>query len=66
MRGDQKGKTLYKKATKDSQIKSSHKKGEKAKKTDKGNPDTLLGDPVASTATCIEKAKEKGQKIKLA
>ena len=40
----------------------SRKKGEKA---DKGNPDTLLGDPVASTATCIEKAKEKGQKDKI-
>ena len=30
----------HKKATKDSQIKTSHKKG-----ADKGNPDTLLGDP---------------------
>ena len=40
----------------------SHKKDEKA---DKGNLDTLLGDPVASTATCIEKAKEKGQKDKI-
>ena len=34
-------------------------KGEKA---NKGNLDTLLGDPVANTPTCIEKAKEKGQK----
>ena len=41
------------------------KKGEKAKKANKGNPDTLFGDPVASTATCIEKAKEKGQKDKI-
>ena len=49
----------HKKATKDSQIKMSCKKGEKA---DKGNPDTLLGDLVTNTATCIEKAKEKGQK----
>ena len=40
----------------------SQKKGEKAKKADKGNPDTLLDDPMANTATCIEKAKEKGQK----
>ena len=38
------------------------KKGEKA---DKGNSDTLLGDPVVNTATCIEKAKEKGQKYKV-
>ena len=55
----------HKKATKDSQIKSSHKKDEKAKKADKGNPDTLLDDLVASTATCVEKAKEKGQKDKI-
>ena len=57
--GTEKVKPPHKKATKDSQIKTSHKKGEK------GNPDTLLGDPVASTATCIEKAKEKGQKDKI-
>ena len=56
----------HKKATKDSQIKTSQKKGEKAKKANKGNLDTLLGNPVANTATCIEKAKEKGQKDKLA
>ena len=60
--GTKKVKPPHKKATKDSQIKMSHKKGEKA---DKGNPDTLLGDPVASTAICIEKAKEKGQKDKI-
>ena len=60
--GTKKVKPPHKKATKDSQIKMSHKKGKKA---DKGNPDTLLGDPVASTATCIEKAKEKGQKDKI-
>ena len=64
--GTKKLKPPCKKATKDSQIKSSCKKDEKAKKADKGNPDTLLGDPVASTATCIEKANEKGQKEKLA
>ena len=40
----------------------SQKKGEKA---NKGNLDTLLGDPVANTATCIEKAKAKGQKDKV-
>ena len=62
--GTKKVKPPHKKATKDSQIKMSHKKDKKAKKADKGNPDTLLGDPVASTATCTEKAKEKGQKDK--
>ena len=41
----------HKKATKNSQIKMSCKKGKKAKNAEKGNPDTLLGDPVASTAT---------------
>ena len=63
--GTEKVKPPYKKATKDSQIKASYRKGEKAKNADKGNPDTLLGDPVANTATCIEKAKEKGQKDKV-
>ena len=57
--GTEKVKPPHKKATKDSQIKMSCKKGKK------GNPDTLLGDPVASTATCIEKTKEKGQKDKI-
>ena len=57
--GTEKVKPPHKKATKDSQIKSSQKKGNKAKKANKVNPDTLLGDPVANTATCIEKAKEK-------
>ena len=63
--GTEKVKPPHKKATKDSQIKTSCKKGEKAEKADIGNPDTLLGDPVASTATCIEKAKEKRQKDKI-
>ena len=63
--GTKKVKPPHKKATKDSQIKTTHKKGEKAKNADKGNPDTLLGDPVAGTATRIEKAKEKGQKDKI-
>ena len=58
----EKVKLPHTKETKDSQIKMSCKKGKKAKKVKKGNPDTLLGDPVASTATHIEKAKEKGQK----
>ena len=64
-KGTKKEKPPYKKATKDSQIKKSNKKDEKAKNAYKGNPDTLLGDPVANTTTCIEKTKEKGQKDKL-
>ena len=63
--GTKKVKPPHKKATKDSQIKISRKKGEKAEKAYKGNLDTLLGGPVASTATCIEKGKEKGQKDKI-
>ena len=63
--GTKKEKPPYKKATKDIQIKMSRKKGEKAEKAEKGNPDTLLGDPVANTATGIGKAKEKGQKDKI-
>ena len=63
--GTEKGKPSYKKATKDIQIKKSHKKGEKAKNADKGNPDTLLGDPEANTTTGIKKEKEKGHKDKI-
>ena len=63
--GTEKGKPQHKKATKDSQIKKSHKKGEKAENAKKGNLDTLFGDLVANTATGIEKAKEKGQKDKI-
>ena len=63
--GTEKVKPLHKKATKDSQIKTSCKKGNKAEKAEKGNLDTLFGDPVANTVTCIEKAKEKGQKDKI-
>ena len=63
--GTEKGKPPYKKATKDIQIKKSHKKGTEAVNAEKGKPDTLLGDPVANTATGIEKAKEKGQKDKI-
>ena len=54
-----------KKTTKDIQIKKSRKKGTEAANAQKGKPDTLLGDPVANTATGIEKAKEKGQKDKI-
>ena len=63
--GTKKGKPPYKKAKKDSQIKKSCKKGKEAKNAEKGNPDTLLGDPVANTAKGIEKAKGKGQKDKI-
>ena len=63
--GTKKEKPPYKKATKDIQIKKSCKKGEKAENAKKGNPDTLLGDPVVNTATGTEKAKEKGQKDKI-
>ena len=63
--GTEKGKPPYKKATKDIQIKKSHKKGTEAINAEKGKQDTLLGDPVANTATGIEKTKEKGQKNKI-
>ena len=63
--GTKKKKPPYKKATKDIQIKESCKKGEEAKNAERGNLDALLGDPVANTATCTEKAIEKGKKIKL-
>ena len=63
--GTRKGKPPYKKATKNIQIKKSSKKGTEATDAKKGKPDVLLGDPVANTATGIEKAKEKGQKDKI-
>ena len=63
--GTKKEKSPYKKATKDIQIKKSRKKGKKAKNAERGDLDTLLGDPVANTTTCTEKAIEKGQKDKI-
>ena len=63
--GTKKGKPPYKKATKDIQIKKSCKKGTEVTNAEKGKSDTLLGDPIANTATGIEKAKEKGQKDKI-
>ena len=60
-----KGKSLYKKATKDIQIKKSRKKGTEAEDAEKGKPDTLLGDPVANTTIGTAKAKQKGQKDKI-
>ena len=56
--GNKKEKPPYKKATKDIQIKTSHKKGKEAENTERGNTDTLLGDPLANTI----KGTEKGQK----
>ena len=63
--GTEIGKPPYKKATKDIQTKKSCKKGTEAVNAKKSKQDTLLGDPVANTATGIEKAKEKGQKDKI-
>ena len=60
--GTEKVKLPHKKATKASQIKTYQNKGDKA---NKGNLDTLLGDPVVNTTTSTDKAKEKGQKDKV-
>ena len=60
-----KGKPPYKKATKDSQIKKSHRKGTEAVSVKKGKSDTLLGDPVVNTTTGTEEAKRKRQKDKI-
>ena len=62
--GTSKGKPPYKKATKDIQIKTSRKKGTEATNAEIGKTDTLLGAPVATTATGITNGKEKGQKDK--
>ena len=62
--GTSKGKPPYEKATKDIQIKKSCKKGTEATNAETGKTDTLLGDPMANTATGIEKEKAKGQKDK--
>ena len=59
--GNEKEKPLYKKATKDIQIKKSCKKEKEAKNAKSGNTDTLLGDPMANTTT----GTEKGQKDKI-
>ena len=63
--GTKKGKPPHKKQHKIVRLKSPTKRVKKPKNADKSNWDTLLGDPVANTATCIEKAKEKGQKDKI-
>ena len=59
---NKKEKPPYKKVTKDIQIKMSRKKGKEAKNAERGNTDTLLGDPLANTVKCTEK----GQKDKMA
>ena len=56
--GNEKEKTPYKKATKDIQIKKSHKKGKEAENAKRGNMDTLLGDLVANTTTGTEKGRK--------
>ena len=63
--GTEKGKAPYKKATKDTQIKKSHRKGIEAKNAKKGKPDTLLSDPVVNITTGTEKVKGKKQKDKI-
>ena len=62
--GTSKGKPPYEKATKDIQIKKSCKKGTEATNAEIGKTDTLLGDPMANTATGITNGKEKGKKDK--
>ena len=57
-KGTEKVKPPHKKATKASQIKTSQNKGDKA---NKGNLDTLLGDPMVNTKKGTYKAKEKRQ-----
>ena len=59
--GNKKEKPPYKKATKDIQIQTSHKKGKEAENAKSGNMDTLLDDPLANTT----KGTEKGQKDKI-
>ena len=63
--GTGKGKPPYKKATKDIQIKRSCKKETEATNAEIGKEDTLLGDPVANTASGTENEKEKGKKDKI-
>ena len=60
--GTRKGKPPYKKATKDIQIKTSHKKGTEATNAETGKVDTLLGDTVANTKNRYRKGKRKRAK----
>ena len=56
-KGTERGKLTHKKATKASKIKTFQNKDDKA---NKGNSDTLLGDPLVNTKKGTYKAKEKG------
>ena len=56
--GTEKAQPPYKKATKASQIKSSHNKGTKP---NKDKSDALLGDPIVNTKRNMKKAKPTGQ-----
>ena len=58
--GNKKEKPPYKKATKDIQIKKSCKKGKEAENAERGNTDTLLGDPWLIP----QQVQKKGKKIK--
>ena len=58
-KGTERGKPPHKRATNTSQIKTSQNTGDKA---NKGNLDTLLGDPMVNTKIRTYKAKEKGKK----
>ena len=64
-RGPKKENPHIKREQRISRLKSPTRREKRLKNTEKGNPDTLLGDPVANTAIGIEKAKEKGQKDKI-
>ena len=59
-KGTEKEKPPHKKTTKASQIKMSQNKGDKA---NKGNLDTLLGDPMVNTKKVHIRPKKKGKKI---
>ena len=62
--GTSKGKPPYKKATKDTQIKKSCKKGTEATNAEIGKTDTLLGDPVVNTAT-TNNVNSNGRKVRM-
>ena len=56
--GAKKAQPPYKKATKASQIKSSHNKGTKP---NKDMPDALLGDPIVNTKRILKRPKQQGK-----
>ena len=63
-RGPKKVNPHIKRQQRISKLKSPTKRN-RGRNAEKGKLDTLLGDPVANTATGIAKAKEKGQKDKI-